>query len=65
MRRSSLFKARDVTRAIKAVVAAGIEPDRVEIGADGKIAVITRVERDSEPRTDLDEWIKRHHATQA
>ena len=35
------FKQRDVTAAVKAVIAAGAEVSRVEVGKDGKIAVIT------------------------
>jgi len=35
------FKQRDLTAAVKAVVAAGCEVARVEIGKDGKIVVIT------------------------
>jgi hypothetical protein len=33
------FKQQDVTRALRATVAAGIEVQRVEIGKDGKIVV--------------------------
>jgi hypothetical protein len=35
------FKQRDVTRAVKAVVAAGVAVARVEVDKDGKIAIIT------------------------
>jgi hypothetical protein len=35
------FKQRDVTAAVKAVLAAGIEVQRVEVDQDGKIAIIT------------------------
>jgi hypothetical protein len=41
MARSSLtFKQTDVTRAVKAVAAAGIEIARVEVDRDGRIVVI-------------------------
>ena len=34
------FKQRDVTRAVKAVVAAGLAEERVEVDRDGKIVII-------------------------
>jgi hypothetical protein len=40
MRRPSLFKERDVTRAAKAILAAGLNIDRVEINKEGVIVVI-------------------------
>jgi len=40
MRRPCLFKERDVTRAAKAVLAAGLAIARVEIGKDGAIVVV-------------------------
>jgi hypothetical protein len=41
-RSTSLFRQRDVTRAIRAVSAAGVGIVRVEIGPDGKIVVVTQ-----------------------
>jgi hypothetical protein len=35
------FRQRDVTKAVRAVAAAGIEVARVEIDRDGRIIVIT------------------------
>lgn len=42
MRRASTFRQHDVTRAIRAVTAAGVGIARVEIGLDGKIVVVTQ-----------------------
>ena len=39
MRRPCTFKRTDVTRATKAVLAAGLEVERIEIGKDGSIKV--------------------------
>jgi hypothetical protein len=39
MRRPCLFKERDVTRAAKAIRAAGLDIERVEITKDGAIIV--------------------------
>lgn len=35
------FKQQDVTRALRATVAAGIDVQRIEIDKDGKIVVVT------------------------
>ena len=37
----STFRQRDVTKAVKAVAAAGVDIARVEIDSTGKIAIIT------------------------
>jgi hypothetical protein len=39
------FKRRDVTAAVKAVVAAGVTVARVEIDRDGRIAVFANLAR--------------------
>lgn len=39
-RRPSVFRERDVRRAVKAVAKAGLPVARIEIDKDGKIAVI-------------------------
>ena len=40
MRRPSNFKKTDVTRAARAVIAAGLEIARIEVARDGAISVI-------------------------
>jgi hypothetical protein len=39
-RAPSTFKQRDLTKAVKAVVAAGVDIARVEIDRDGKIVIV-------------------------
>ena len=50
----STFRQQDVTRAVKAVTAAGVHIARVEIDKTGKITIIT-VEQPSEA-TEANEW---------
>jgi len=40
MRKRCTFRQSDVTRAVKAVVAAGVEVARVEVDKDGRIVVV-------------------------
>ena len=56
------FRQRDVSAAVKAVVAAGCKVARVEIGKDGRIVIVTD---EPEPATDdldreLSEFEERH-----
>jgi hypothetical protein len=44
VRAPSTFRQNDVTRAIKATKAAGIDIARIEIAKDGRIIIITPVE---------------------
>jgi hypothetical protein len=57
------FKQRDVTAAVKAVVAAGVAVARVEIDREGKIILMTGKASDGEPaseKSDLDSWIAKN-----
>lgn len=52
------FKQRDVTRALKATVKAGIAVGRVEIDTDGKIVIVTTRSDNagSGQKAELNEW---------
>jgi len=59
MRRApSTFRQQDVTRAVKAVAAAGVDIARVEIDKAGKITIIAIGAglHDGEGRTERNEW---------
>jgi hypothetical protein len=61
MRRRSIFKKTDVTRATKAVLAAGLDIARVEIAKDGGIVVVPgKPAEDGGSRSDLDKWMRDH-----
>jgi len=48
---------RDVTRAVRGVMAAGATPTRVEIDPDGRLVIIVTDEKQSEtPQTPFDAW---------
>jgi hypothetical protein len=56
-RAPSTFRQQDVTRAVKAVAAAGISIARVEIDKNGKIIVITGEAHDrTGEATEVNEW---------
>jgi hypothetical protein len=61
MRRTpSVFRQQDVTRAVKAVTAAGVGIARIEIDKAGKIVIVAATAALAEPSDDLDlelqEW---------
>jgi len=58
MRSTSKFKKTDVTRATKAVLAAGVDIAGIEIEpATGKITITTSGSSGAEKITDLDRWV--------
>ena len=58
MRGPSKFKKSDLTRATKAVLAAGVDIAGIEIEpVTGKIKIMTSGSSDAEKTNDLDKWI--------
>lgn len=57
-RSPSKFKQADLTRALKAAKAAGIEIVRIKIGSDGSIEIDTC--KAPEPQNDFDKWKAAH-----
>jgi hypothetical protein len=55
----SAFRQRDVTRAVKAVVAAGLQVVGVKVSVQGDIEVVTGDEQ-SHDVTPLDRWMASH-----
>ncbi len=59
------FRQTDLTRALKAAKAAGIDVERVEIDPNGKIAIVTSKPDDAlahNPQDDLDRELAEHRA---
>jgi hypothetical protein len=52
----SSFRQQDVTRAIRAVAAAGVGIARIEIDKDGKITIITVVAEQRGQGKEANEW---------
>lgn len=48
-RAPSTFRQQDVTRAVRAVAAAGVKVSRVEVDRSGKIVVVTTDAPDASP----------------
>jgi len=58
-RAPSTFRQQDVTKAIKAVAAAGVHIARVEIDQTGKIVIIAKDPTENQPgesATEVNEW---------
>jgi hypothetical protein len=61
-RAPSAFRQRDVTRAVKAVTAAGVHIARIEVDGAGKIVIVTIDARDAQGEAgQTNEWDKALH----
>jgi bisphosphoglycerate-independent phosphoglycerate mutase (AlkP superfamily) len=62
---SRSFRQTDITRAVRAVKAAGVECKKIEVDpATGKIVIVTADVGGAEQKADLDAWMKKHaHST--
>lgn len=59
------FRQSTVTRAVKAVRAAGVGVERVEVEPSGKIVILTTsIEKPDTDDQALDQWVKRNGARQ-
>ena len=57
MRRPLIFKKTDLTRALKGVLAAGLEIGRVEISKEGVIVMVPgKPEERTDASGDINEW---------
>jgi hypothetical protein len=55
-RRPSAFRQSDLTRAVRAVVAAGLRVAGVKVSAQGDIEVVTGEERGQDSSREANEW---------
>jgi hypothetical protein len=56
-RRQAAFRQSDVTKAVRAVIAAGLRVIRVKVGADGRIEVMTSDGQDL-AKNEKNDWDK-------
>jgi hypothetical protein len=56
----SKFRQSDLTRALKAALAAGLEVAAVEIDPTGKIVIMTGATELTVPKNALDKWMTKH-----
>jgi plasmid replication initiation protein len=56
----STFRQAHVTKAVKAVVAAGVDIARIEIDAAGKIVIVTGKPEARDSGQPLDTWMSKH-----
>jgi len=54
------FRQSDLTKAVKGVVAAGVNVARVEIDQSGKIVIMTGIGGLPESANALDNWVAEH-----
>jgi hypothetical protein len=59
-RTAATFRQHDVTRALRAVAAAGMAAARVEIDQSGKIVIQLGSAERAEPSNALDKWMAGH-----
>jgi hypothetical protein len=64
-RAPSTFRQQDVTKAVRAAKAAGVDIARIEIARDGRIVIITEAEAERQVSTPLDAWMAKHGPHQA
>jgi hypothetical protein len=50
------FRQRDITRAVKAVSAAGVSVSRVDLKADGTVSIVTGESQATIPSESTDGW---------
>jgi hypothetical protein len=53
-RAPATFRQQDVTRAIRAAIAAGVDIARIEVAKDGTIVIVTAA--DTELKAETNEW---------
>lgn len=55
-RAPSTFRQRDLTAAVKAVIAGGCQVARAEVDKDGKIVIVARKPGEDESKAEPSEW---------
>ena len=64
-RAPSAFRQGDVTRALRAAKAAGVDIGRIEIHPNGRIIIVTETEAERQVCPPLDAWMAKHGPHQA
>jgi len=54
--RPASFRQADLSRALKAALAAGLEVGRIEIDPSGKIVIVS-ARHEVQPQSDFDKWM--------